>query len=466
MPSPVLSVAQMREWEQATWASGQTEAVVIAAVGELAAERVLQLTAPGDTILILAGKGHNGDDARAMRDHLPERKVWCLEVMDPVEAKTDLATALLEEPTLIVDGLFGIGLNRPLSADWVEFIQQVNATRLPIVALDVPSGLQGDTGEPQPLAIRADITLTVGAVKQGLLTPAAWEHVGRIEVLAEVGFVESVHDTEQQFTLTEDFVEFPPRRPIAGHKGTFGHVAILAGSLGYHGAAVLAARGAMRARPGLVSVFTQPETYVPVASQLAAAMVHPWRESQLVPENHTALVIGPGLAAADLPKSLKESVRQWWLAAEVPIVVDASALDWLPVCALKTGALRVITPHPGEAARLLGTDGKSIQGNRTEALKQLSMKYGHSIVVLKGHQTLIGQVGGKIYVNSTGNSGLGQGGSGDLLAGYLGGLLAQPACQTEALRTVRYAVWRHGLAADELAAIDASWTIEDLSAVL
>jgi NAD(P)H-hydrate epimerase len=165
MPLPVISIAQMRDWEQATWAAGQTEAAVIRRVASCVAHRALQLTQPGDLILILAGKGHNGEDARGAREHLTERRVEVLDVTATADDLSKLDALLASRPALVIDGLFGIGLNRPLGPEWVSFIERVNAAGLPVLAVDVPSGLNADTGEPQGAAIEASVTLTVGAPK-------------------------------------------------------------------------------------------------------------------------------------------------------------------------------------------------------------------------------------------------------------------------------------------------------------
>ena len=211
MPVPVISIAQMRDWEQATWAAGQTEAEVIRRVGRCVARRALQLTQPGDLILILAGKGHNGEDARSAREHLADRRVEVLDVTETAADLSKLDALLALRPALTVDGLFGIGLNRPLGPGWVSFIERVNAARLPVLAVDVPSGLNGDTGEPQGAAIKASVTLTVGAPKTGLLREAAWPFVGRLEVAPDVGLAPCPHQSEVQWTLPEDFAGYPPR---------------------------------------------------------------------------------------------------------------------------------------------------------------------------------------------------------------------------------------------------------------
>lgn len=461
MPAPIITVAQMREWENATWATGQTETAVIARVGELVARCALRLTQPGSAVLILAGKGHNGDDARAAQPHLAGRQVQLLNVSDPATASNEIGPLLHRRPALVIDGLFGIGLNRPLDAQWIRLIEQVNQASLPVLAVDAPSGLNADTGELHGASIRATVTLTLAAPKRGLLLQNAWPSVGRLELAPDIGLAPCPLASDWQWTLPGDFRGFPPRRPVAGHKGTFGHLVILAGSPGYHGAAVLAARAASRARPGLVSLYTLEDVYVPIASQLQAAMVHLWMEVTNFPDSASAFVIGPGLAAGDLPEEMVGDARELWEESPLPVLVDASALDWLPTGPV-ANAVRVITPHPGEAARLLLTSAASVQADRAAAVRELSRKFGGCWVVLKGHQTLIGRNEGEIFTNSSGNPGLAQGGSGDVLAGYLGGLLAQPALQGDPLTTLRFGVWQHGQAADCLEHEGINWTVEEL----
>lgn len=463
MPVPVINLAAMREWETATWATGQTEAEVIRRVGQQLALRARRLTGGNDWILILAGKGHNGDDARAAGEYLTDRQVRLLELLQPEAGLEPLEMALREKPALIIDGLFGTGLNRPLAEPWQRIIAAINGAKLPVLAVDVPSGLNADTGEVLGAAIEANITLTVGAPKSGLLSAPAWPLVGRLEVAEDVGLIPCPHKSELEWTQAKDFKNFPPRRPVAGHKGSFGHLAIVAGSLGYHGAAVLATRGAQRAQPGLTTLFTQENVYPMIASQLQSAMVQFWTAETKFPDNLTALLVGPGLTAREAAEHTRRRLYHWWRDLECPVVVDASGLDMLAAGPVTKRTGRVITPHPGEAARLLNWTTQRVQNNRLAAVRELSKKYGRCWVVLKGHQTLIGQCDGAVFVNSSGNPHLAQGGSGDLLAGFLAGLLAQPALQAELATTLRYAVWQHGAAADQLRATRPNWTIEDLA---
>jgi hydroxyethylthiazole kinase-like uncharacterized protein yjeF len=466
MPLPAISIEQMREWEKATWAAGQTEAEVIRRVGQVIARRGLELTRPSDLILILSGRGHNGDDVRAAREHLLDRRVEVLEVIDPETELTKLDALLSLRPALVIDGLFGIGLNRPLSPSWVQFINRVNDAHLKVLAVDVPSGLDAAIGKPLGASIQAIVTLTVGAPKLGLLASTAWDFVGRLEVADDVGLAPCNYTTELRWTIQEDFAGFPPPRAVAAHKGTYGHLVVIAGSLGYHGAAVLAARGAQRAQPGLITLYTLDSVYHVVASQLQAVMVSPWRADTRLVENCTAILIGPGLAAADVPEQIKLLVAELWRKFPGPVVVDASALAWIPPEGAAQPGIRVITPHPGEAARLLNSDSKEVQDNRLQALRSLSDRFSQCWVLLKGHQTLAGRSKGEVYVNSSGNPHLAQGGSGDVLSGYLTGLLAQPPLQTDPSLTLRYGVWQHGAAADVLQNQRSNWIVEDLLATL
>ena len=466
MSVPILSLAQMREWEQATWATGQTEAEVIRRVGEHVAQHARQLTNAGDLVLILAGKGHNGDDARAAREHLTERRVEMLAVASPGTDLPKLEAALSRRPALVIDGLFGTGLNRPLDDGWTALIGRVNQARLRVLAVDVPSGLNSNTGEPATLdaAIEATVTLTIGAPKEGLLRPAAWPFVGRLEVATDVGLTATPPAGDWRWTLPEDFAGYPPRRPVAAHKGTFGHLAILAGSMGYHGAAVLAARGAQRAQPGLITLLAPEPVYHAAAPQLQAVMVNVWQPALKLPGAFSALLIGPGLAAPDLPDEIKMTTRRLWRDLPQPMIVDATALDWVPLDTVPKGAIRVLTPHPGEAARFLKTTPQAVQADRPRALREISRRLGNCWVVLKGHQTFIGRSTGEVFVNSSGNPHLAQGGSGDVLAGFIGGLVAQPGLQADAGKALRYAVWQHGAAADALQARRRNWVVEDLLA--
>jgi hydroxyethylthiazole kinase-like uncharacterized protein yjeF len=259
-----------------------------------------------------------------------------------------------------------------------------------------------------------------------------------------------------------EFKNFPPRRQADSNKGNFGTLVIIAGSFGFHGAGVLTARAAQRAQPGRITLFTQEKIYTAAASQLQAVMVNVWQLKLKLPGSTSAVLIGPGLAAPEITGKMKIFTQKLWRDSKLPLVADASALDWLPAGDFSKNALRVITPHPGEAARLLKTTAQEIQKDRIASLRKISRRFGNCWVVLKGNKTLIGRSRGQIFVNPSGNPHLAQGGSGDVLAGFIAGLIAQPKLQTDVERTICYAVWQHGLAADKLLKVRANWTVEDL----
>lgn len=462
MSLPVLTIAQMREWERASWAAGSSVAEVIRKVGQKVAKSCLHATRPGDRVLILAGKGNNGEDVRAAAEGLLDREVVLFNVQQPSADLPRLKDELARRPALVVDGLFGIGLDRPLDSDWMAFIRCLNESQNRVLAVDVPSGLDADTGKPQGEAVRAWLTLTVGAPKKGLLEESAANWVGDLEVATDIGLAPCSITSELVWTQAEDFKSFPPKRDNHTHKGSYGHLAIVAGSLGYHGAAVLAARAAQRAHPGLITLHTLDSVYYPIAAQLQAVMVRVMEEGTKLPGEWSAFLIGPGLAGMPNVDALASLVRLLWRDSTQPVVIDASALDWLSLNAVCRNPLRVMTPHPGEAARLLRTTPANIQANRVDALRRLSRQFGNVWVVLKGYHTLIGRSSGEVYVNPTGNPHLAQGGSGDLLGGYIAGLIAQPALQTQLPTVLRYAVWQHGQAADRLQERSSNWIVEEL----
>lgn len=473
MPEPILSIAEIRNREERTWASGVTQESVIRRAGAAVAAVALRLTRPDAPVLVLAGKGHNGSDAGVAEEHLADRDTVLLRMHEHDPRVLESAHQWIEQfrerrDALIIDGLFGIGLSRPVEGDWRRLVESVNASRLRVLAVDVPSGLNADTGEPMGVAVEATVTLTLGAVKKGLLAEKATRFVGRLELAHDIGLVPGPELAELLWTLDSDFHGYPPRRPETSHKGTFGHVAILAGSLGYHGAAVLAARGALRARPGLVTVFTEERAYPAVAAQLQSAMVRPWRGDRIVGDGFTAFVVGPGLAAEGLSPAIRDEVCRLWVHAPQAVVADASALDWLPRDLAAEAGFRVVTPHPGEAARLLGGTAAQVQSDRVGAARKVSGLWRGTdvLTVLKGRHTVISGSNGIVHINSTGNPGLAQGGTGDVLAGYLGGWVAQPPLREDLGLAVRFAVWRHGAVADALEARGSGWTAEDLAGAL
>ena len=249
-----------------------------------------------------------------------------------------------------------------------------------------------------------------------------------------------------------------PQRDPASHKGNHGHVGIIGGSTGYHGAPVLAGRASLRAQPVVGQYFY---------TSLSASF-------RTVPERHGApmgaglrgciesgqLAVGPGLAGDDIEDSLRQTVLDLWCQSGKPMVIDASALDWVPKKSPETSA-RLLTPHSGEAARLLDCSVDKVESDRLRAARTLAELFGVT-VLLKGRHTILTQATGPALVNSTGNVGLAQGGSGDVLAGFIGGLLAQPVFRNREIQAVTYAAWKHGWRIDQLTAAGDYWGMDDL----
>ncbi|MCC6234309.1 MAG: NAD(P)H-hydrate dehydratase [Verrucomicrobiales bacterium] len=471
MPELIVTSAEMRAREERTWAAGVSRESVILRAGVAVASVALRMTRPNDPVLVLAGRGHNGSDAVVADEHLADRDSTLVRFGDPrslAAAEAWMESYRGDPRALVIDGMVGIGLDRPLEGDWLRVVRVLNASRMRVVAVDVPTGLNADTGEPMGDAVEAAVTVTLGAVKGGLLRDRAARYVGRLELAPRIGLVPTATEGALAWTLESDFHGYPWRRADDSHKGSYGHVGLLAGSLGYHGAGVLAAQGALRARPGLVTLLTDERCYVPAASALRAAMVVPWSGERVDVSRFTALVVGPGLASRGLSPTLRDEVRRLWRESECPVLADASALDWLPDSVAEQAGPRIMTPHPGEAARLLGTTVAEVQSDRVCAVRRLARFWDRTstVAVLKGRHTILGQSDGCLFVNGTGNPGLAQGGTGDVLAGYLGGLIAQPALAKDLIHAVRYGVWRHGLAADQLEFSGARWTAEDLAEAL
>lgn len=477
MPVPVISVKEMREWESRTWDSGIREKDVIDQVGRRIAGWIGDHIPSGSRIVLLAGKGNNGADVRAASEALPDDifQVLTLEAREPKAAIQRLESLRQTPPDLIVDGLFGIGLNGGLSGEWKKLVELINWFEVPVLSIDCPSGLNTDSGEVETEAVRATWTLTIGAVKEGLVSPKAAPWTGRLLLAAHVGLHPDGPKSHSKlsWTCNEDFAERPAHhhRAIQGHKGNYGHALIVAGSPGYSGAAVLAARAAQVTQPGLISVLTVGDSWIPVSSNLLAPMVHRFTPHILdeVRTRATSILIGPGLAGPEARNYVYPALQDIWTHADIPVVVDASALDWIPSGPVETDSLRVITPHPGEAARMLhrcGDTESTPNADRLHTAESLSSLFGSATVVLKGNQTLtFSPAHQRTFINPTGNPHLAQGGAGDALAGLIAGALAHPATRMDrdlSLHQILRSVWLHGAAADSLQFESLAWTIDDL----
>jgi NAD(P)H-hydrate epimerase len=424
-------------------------------------------------VLLLAGSGNNGGDAlalarmlhlggvpvrlHALPAHAAEARAQTT-ILDrlgvpvqPLQAGSAALASDLAACALIVDGLFGIGLNRELAADLQAVLQAVNAAGTACLALDIPSGLDGNRGMPLPTAIVAARTVTFGWPKAGLLTDAAADHVGELWV-ADIGLPAILAaDGRRQVTdparCRSRLTALNHRRQDS-HKGDFGRVLLMGGSPTMPGALLMSTAAALAGGPGYVTV-ALPETLIPTAAtRFPAAMFQPLPgagQAQVgdLLGRASVVAIGPGLGQSPAAGHLVEQVLA---DATIPVILDADGLNVIaahPDWVRQRPAPTILTPHAGEAARWLGVSTDEVQADRWGALDQLIALTG-ATVVLKGCRTLIGAPDGSRHVNVSGSPALARGGSGDVLTGLIAALAAQGLTPTEAART---AVWWHGAAA-------------------
>lgn len=387
-----------------------------------------------------------------------------------------LAELAASKADVLVDALLGTGFHGELEGDVLRACELLNKSEKYILAVDVPTGVNADNGAVSENAVRADHTVTMALVKTGLLLYPGREYCGDIE-LADISMpVKLVEDYKSdKYRLTDEIVrELLPLRKANAHKGDAGRVVICAGSPGYTGAAALASDAAVKAGAGLVSLYTPLSSRDVLAIKLTEVMVHGLLErmpgilgggaaSDVASSAEAAdvLAIGPGLGTSE---STQEAVRTILQKITTPVVIDADALTALAghteiLAAMQ--AQKVLTPHPGEMARLTGLEIAEIEADRINVAKKYAEQW-QAIVVLKGAPTVIGCPNGTVYVNSTGNSSLATGGSGDVLTGIIAGLAAQEISLQEAAIC---GVYLHGLAA-ELTGIDIGLAAGEMAALL
>ena len=340
---------------------------------------------------------------------------------------------------VLVDALLGTGLDRPVTGLYAEAIQIINAHSFPVIAVDIPSGLNADTGNAMDCAVKAVCTVTFIGLKQGLFTGQAAEYCGEI-CYAQLGVPDDVFADLEATAMR--VVKAPlPRRNRCAHKGNYGHVLIVGGELGYSGAARMAGEAALRVGAGLVSLATRGEHSGLMNLNRPELMCHGVETAvQLTAllAKVDVVVIGPGLGQSDWAKALFNAA----ISSGKPTVVDADGLNLL-AAAPTTKPNWILTPHPGEAARLLNCSTADIQQDRFAAALSLQASYG-GVAILKGAGTLIASEH-QLAVSNTGNPGMASGGMGDVLAGVIAGLLAQGLSLQDA---AQQGVYNHGLAAD------------------
>jgi len=342
---------------------------------------------------------------------------------------------------LIVDALLGTGLDRLVIGSYAAMIKQINHSAVPVLAIDIPSGLNANTGNIMGCAIQADHTITFIVYKKGLFTGLAAEYCGKV-IFADLTIRPPVlieHLISNTFLI--DSIRLPPRKRAA-HKGDFGHVLAVGGDYGYAGAICLAAKSALRSGAGLVSVATRTvhaQQMHLIQPELMAHSLEQLNDLDELLTKATVLVLGPGLGQEQWAKVIWQAL----INVDLPRVIDADALNLLAENPIYSSNW-ILTPHPGEAARLLNCTTAEILQDRFLAVRKLQEKYG-GICILKGSGSLI-CTGCEVFINSTGNPGMASGGMGDVLSGLIAGLLAQKFSLLDAAKA---GVYLHGLAADK-----------------
>jgi ADP-dependent NAD(P)H-hydrate dehydratase / NAD(P)H-hydrate epimerase len=489
---PVFTAEEMRRLEQrAIQELGIPGATLMENAGRGAA-RVITESLPdlrlelAARVAVVCGRGGNGGDgfvvARLFAEQRAQVSVWVASPLDEIRGDAaaklaalratgihptrvtgdDVVGDALRHADLVVDALLGTGTRGAPDATTARLIELMTTAGRPVAALDIPSGLPPDGGAPSGPVVRASLTATFAGLKRGLVVPPGPDYAGTVRVV-DIGIPASEVSRGTRTFLLEarDVAGHLPARPRSAHKGTYGHLLIVAGSLGKTGAAALAARAAMRSGAGLVTAATAASQQPVVAGLVLEAMTEglPETSSHSVSlkaldtlmelgATRNAIAIGPGLG---LDTETQALVRELARTLPRPMVLDADALTALAghLDLLQDAAgPRCLTPHPGEMARLLGTTVADVERDRLEVARNLAVTRNVS-VVLKGAASVIAVPSGEAFLNPTGNPGLASGGTGDVLTGMVGAFLARGLTPAAALSS---AVYLHGRAGDLAAA--------------
>ena len=473
----ILTAAQMREVDRRTIEKGIPGIVLMENAGHRVVEVLAEKFAPlaAQRIVILCGKGNNGGDgmvvARQLFTRFEARGLHVVLLAAPEDLKGDAAQnyrmlqvcgcpvarkipAEARLATIVVDALLGTGIKGPATGAMLDAIREINHgfPVAKVVAVDIPSGMPSDSGEPLGEQARADYTVTFTAPKPAHALAPNCDALGELHVSA-IGSPPRMYDADDSIWLSlvqpAMFSAMLAPRPRDGHKGTFGHVLAIAGSRGKTGAAAMCGMAALRAGAGLVTVASE-ESAIPVISGHAAElMTEPlssgslWAAVEQIAEKKDVIAIGPGLGT---DPEVVAMVRRAFAEFVQPMVVDADALNALAGTAWAgAGKRRVLTPHPGEMARLCGKTTAEISADRLAAARGLAIERQVTLV-LKGERSLIAFPDGRVWINPTGTPAMGTGGTGDILTGLTAGLLGQFPNDPD--HAIAAAVYLHGLAGE------------------
>ena len=464
LPENLYTAVQVRELERRAVEDARIpEAALMQRAGETAWQQ-LKLQWPGaEHVLVLCGAGNNAGDGyvlahRALQE---KRRVTVLTLGDRTHLPQAAAGARgaflkagggergfegrLPAADVIVDALFGIGLDRPLGGEWLKLVREVNACQMPVLSLDIPSGLNADTGAQMGLAVRADLTVSFIALKAGLFTGSGPDCTGllRFDNLdLPPNLYGSLAPRARRLRSAAMRETALPRRRRDANKGDYGRLLIVGGDHGMGGAARLAAEAALRTGAGLVTVATRGAHVGGFLSGLPEALVHGVESAEeLRPllDRASVVAVGPGLGRGDWGRMLLSQV----MAVDLPLVVDADALNLLAEAPHKHGRW-ILTPHPGEAARLLGTDIATVQRDRYACVERIAERFD-AVTVLKGAGSLVAAHAEATAVCTAGNPGMASAGMGDVLTGVIAALVAQHLSLPEA---ARQGVYLHAAAGD------------------
>ena len=400
--------------------------------GSAVAEELMRRFPDARRIALHAGGGANGGDGRIAAEILQAQG---RELVD-------------ERPDVVVDALLGTGLKGAPRDETSQLIEQINAAGVPVLAVDIPSGVNATTGEVAGAAVQADVTVTMHGPKVGLAVAPGRFHAGEVTV-ADIGLEPA--ETEHRLVTAEILAEVP-RRSARDNKYTAGHVLVVGGSRGMTGAPALAARAAFRADAGYVTIAAPAESLPVLESLVLEAVKRPLEDVFEAAAKASALAVGPGLGREPDAKAL---VRRLLTEVELPAVVDADALFELEPG--EWPALRVLTPHEGELARLLGRDSKEVAAHRLASVQEAAEKF-QAVVVLKGEDSLVAAPGRGVLVSALGRPSLATAGTGDVLTGVTAAFLAKgmepqraaaAACAVQQIASHR-AEQRYGLVASDV----------------
>lgn len=486
----ILNSNQMRRAEQECADIGLTSSILMENAGRAVAEQVKHIVSNinNKNIIILIGPGNNGGDGlvtarylhdwgaqitlllfseRSSNDHnlklVHERQINCVNV----SARFDITelSLLLKSANIVIDGLFGTGKLRRLNNQYSQLLETISKVKqqipqLQIIALDLPSGLDADSGSIDPACLKADETITLGFPKTGLFIPPASDWVGRLSIV-DIGIPGHLVDNVQNELITEDWARsILPSRPLQANKGTFGRVIVNAGSKEYIGAAFLACTGAMRVGAGIVTLTTPASLHAIMAVKLTEVTHLPLPETKqgTIVVTEAARLINKNLDRFDVllsgcgigqDEATSHFIRSLLLGTNpaLPVVLDADALNILAKITNWWQQLTddaILTPHPGEMARLAGMSVDEIQLKRIDVARAMAAKW-RKIIVLKGAHTVVTSPDGRCQVSPFCNPGLATGGTGDVLSGIISGLLAQKVPLFEA---ATLGVYLHGKAGE------------------